>query len=78
VIDIVEMSVIMQERELLKQILLLRLDLLCAREREWLHHLDLSRGFTYEKWAIDRYREITEEYQNKKQEIIDQLNALDD
>lgn len=76
--DTVAMNVIMQERELLKQILLLRLDLLCIQERELLYHLETSE-FTYEKESIDRFRNTLEGYQNfKKREIIDQLNALDD
>ena len=77
-IDTVEMSAIMQEMELLKQILLLRLDLLCAQEREWANGLKGMCEVHYSKSLVDRTRAITEEYQNKKREIIDQLNALDD
>lgn len=76
--DTVAMNVIMQERELLKQILLLRLDLLCTQERDWASGLKGMCDVPYSKYLVDQTRAITEEYQNKKREIIDQLNALDD
>lgn len=77
-IDIAGMNAIMHEKQLLKQILLLRLDMLAREYREWLGGLQGICTVQYSKELVERDRETSQSFHNRKQEIIDQFRELED
>lgn len=65
------------QKDLMRQILLLRIELLNHEKREWVSSRRGMCEVRYSKELVERDGEISQSFHNRRQELIDQFRELE-